>query len=86
MSYPRLTAVLGSIVALALIAAPVAAAGQTVVQAASPLARQATPEGATPASDPDRIHRRARALRPAGRGSAREGRLDPRQPPPTATS
>jgi subtilase family serine protease len=52
MSYPRLTAVLGSIVALALIAAPVAAAGQSVVQAASPLAQQTTPEGATPASTP----------------------------------
>jgi subtilase family serine protease len=52
MSYPRLTAVLGSIVALALIAAPVAAAGQSVVQAASPLAQQATPEANTPGSTP----------------------------------
>src|SRR5581483_8829062 len=52
MSYPRLAAVLGSIVVLALIAAPVAAAGQSVVQAASPLAQQSTPEGTTPASTP----------------------------------
>jgi subtilase family serine protease len=50
MSYSRLTAVLGSIVVLALIAAPVASAGQSVVQAASPLAQQTTPEGATPPS------------------------------------
>ncbi len=50
MSYSRLTAVLGSIVVLAVIAAPVAAAGQSVVQAASPLAQQTTPEAATPAS------------------------------------
>ena len=52
MSYSRPTAVLGSIVVLALIAAPLASAGQSVVQAASPLAQQTTPEGATPGSTP----------------------------------
>ena len=55
MSYPRLTAALaalGSTLALVLTAPPLAAGAQSVVQAASPLAQQARPEGATPASTP----------------------------------
>src|SRR3954469_17404696 len=55
MSYPRLTAALaalGTTLTLALTATPLAAAAQSVVQAASPLARQTTPEAATPASTP----------------------------------
>ena len=55
MSHPRLTvalAALGSTLALALTAPPLAEAAQSVVQAASPLAQQATPEGATPAATP----------------------------------
>jgi subtilase family serine protease len=53
MIYPRLTAtlaVLGATLALAMALPSLAAAGQSVVQSPSPLAREATPEGSTPGS------------------------------------